>query len=200
MLKRINLSISAAVLAVATLMTGGCTPQSNHPNQLNRFDGAAYDSLVLAHGSLVSLRTTVQEQYPALAPSFNKVAEAYQTAVAAYSIYRNTGATDLTMSTALHNLTLALVLLEGELEADLHRTEFRSASAKIGAQSGYAPSELLTALQLAATIASIIPQTAAEARAAEAILAATRQALTEWRAVANTPINLAWLTPIEPIE
>ena len=176
MLKRINLSISAAVLAVATLMTGGCTPQSNHPNQLNRFDGAAYDSLVLAHGSLVSLRTTVQEQYPALA------------------------ATDLTMSTALHNLTLALVLLEGELEADLHRTEFRSASAKIGAQSGYAPSELLTALQLAATIASIIPQTAAEARAAEAILAATRQALTEWRAVANTPINLAWLTPIEPIE
>lgn len=197
--KRIHFALGAAVLAAAALITTGCKPQSNHPNQLNRFDGAAYDSLVLAHGSLVSLKTSVQQQYPALAPDFNKVAEAYNTAVAAYSIYRMTGATEGAMSTALHNLTLSLVLLVGEVEINLHRTDLRPATAKISAQTDYSASELLTALQLAAAIASLVPATQAEAQAAEAILAATRQALTEWRAVANAPINLAWLTPIDAI-
>lgn len=199
MFNKIQLTLGAAVLAAALSFATGCSPQANHPNQLNRFDGAAFDSLVLAHGSLVSLRTSVIDQYPQLAPQFNKVAEAYRLAVIAYTAYRKTGATELTLAKSLRNLTEMLIALESELQADLHKPEIQDASASADTQEKFAPSEFLRTLEFAATIASIIPQTEEEARAAGTILAATRQALAEWRTVAKAPINVAWLAPVENI-
>ena len=206
MFRKLTLSLSAAALVASALLFSGCSPQSNHPNQLNRFDGAAYDSLVLAHGSLVSLRSSVINRYPALAPKFNNVAEAYRAAVVAYSIYRSNSTIEVTTSTALHNLTLALILLEGELQASLSKDSGQLApdapaagSVSSRAQTAYSPSELLTVLEVAATVASSIPAAQKHADAAQAILAATGQALLEWRTVASAPIDLAVLSPIDSI-
>lgn len=199
MLNKFTSAFMAAGLAAVTVFTSGCSPQPNHPNQLNRFDGAAFDSLVLAHGSLVSLRTSVQDRYPNLAPAFNKTADAYRMAVAAYTAYRVTGATELTLSNSLHKLTFALVALEGQLEANLHRTEIQNTASRLEGQASYIPSDLFSVLQLAASIASFVPATQGEAEAAGALLAAAHQALSEWRTVSKAPINLDWLSPVEPI-
>ena len=197
MLQTFKFALGSAILVAAISLNTGCTPPSAHPNQINKFDGAAYDSLVLAHGSLASLRESIPQDYPKLAPSFNKVAEAYRTAVIAYSLYRSNANAQVNLSNALHTLTLTLVALETDLGVDLHSGSSTNGTAQ--AHISYSPSELLVELELAASIASVIPATQAEAKAAQVILAATRQAFAEWQAVASQPIDLSLLQPIEAI-
>ena len=210
MFRKLILPFSATALVACALLFTGCSPQPNHPNQLNRFDGAAYDSLVLAHGSLASLRTSVAERYPSLTPKFNNVADAYRAAVTAYSLYRSNASMEFTASTALHNLTLSLILLEGEIEATLRHgsgpaaltaaaASTSNSPANASSQPAYPPSELMTVLEFAAAIAGAIPETQHEADAAQTILAATRQALTEWKASSSAPIDLDLLPPIESL-
>jgi hypothetical protein len=54
MINKLKLAVFLLPL-LAFLLASGCGSQPPHPNQLNAFDGATYDSLTVAHGALSSL-------------------------------------------------------------------------------------------------------------------------------------------------
>lgn len=202
MLHHFKLVAASVVLVASGFLLSGCKPQSSHPNQLNKFDGLAFDSLILAHGSITSLRASVANQYPSLAPQFNKVAEAYAAAVSAYSTYRTGASSDFATASALHDLTLSIVALEGEFEAMFRGNGQSVLAEKMSARavSGiYSPSELLTALQLSVVVASAVPGLEGKAVAIQVILDAATQALGEWKAMASEPIDLSKLQPVPAI-
>ena len=196
-------------MALAALLTfTGCKTQPEHPNQLNTFDGAAYDSLTLAHGALGSLRAQVSSRYPRYAPVFNQSAAAYSAAFNAYTVYRLTaGASDQAeVSAAIANLAVSIVVLENAFQGEMHVPapsviQIRGKAKQIRAAAGLnvTVADILTELEIAAAIAETIPQAQPYAALAGIVIAATNDALSAEKSAAGQPIDLATIQPIAAI-
>ncbi len=197
---------AASLLLVTSFITTGCHTQSQHPNQINAFDGAAFDTMTLAYGALTSLRVSIAADFPSYAPEFNKAAEAYNAALAVYAAYRNSAEAETSVSGALGNLTVGIVSLEGVLLADLHVDTQHSAAIRKTAQkirdrlsARTTVADILTELEIAASIASVAPVSGEYEELAKAVITATAAALTAEQAGANKPIQLGSLAAIQPI-
>lgn len=197
---------AAPVVAVAVLFSG-CSPQPSHPNQISAFDGATYDSLTLAHGALTYLRARVSTAYPQYVPLFNQTAAAYATAVDAYAVFRTAPSDQAEVAADVTSLTASIVALENTLAADMHvsqKTEnaIRRKAHRIraAASSNLSLSDILTELEIAASVAATIPAAAPYATLAAVVIAATQHALAAKTAASGEPIDLSTLTPIPPIQ
>ena len=115
-----NLKLAASLFPIvaAALAISGCHTVPNHPNQINTFDGASYDSLTVVHGALTSLRVQISSNYPKYAPQFNEAAAAYSTAFNAYSVYRTVASSSnqAQVNAAIQSLTLSIIVLENAFE------------------------------------------------------------------------------------
>jgi hypothetical protein len=189
----------------AFLLAGGCASQPAHPNQLNAFDGATYDSLTVAHAALSSLRAQVVTSYPKYAPVFNQASAAYTTSFNAYSLYRtSTNQTDI--SAALANLTVSVVALENAFLTDLHAPPATAAqihvkARKLRAHAGTSVtiSDILVELEIAAAVAQAVPAAQPYAALAEIVIAATSQAVAAEAASAGQAIDLSTIQPLAAI-
>ncbi len=84
--------LMSALLLVALLFVGastGCVHVA-HPNQINAFDGSAYDTLIATQAALTELRTKMTA-YPQYKPQFNDLVAAYNLAQSAYKTYHIAG-------------------------------------------------------------------------------------------------------------
>ncbi|HEX7361557.1 MAG TPA: hypothetical protein VF283_13790 [Bryobacteraceae bacterium] len=196
---------AAPVLAVAVLFSG-CSPQPSHPNQIDAFDGATYDSLTLAHGALIYLRASISSSYPKYVPLFNETAAAYATAVDAYAVFRTEPSSQAAVAADVASLTTSIVALENTVAADMHvsqKTERdirqKAQHIRAAASSNLSLSDILSELEIAAAVAETIPAAAPYATLAAVIIAATQRALAARTAASGQPIDLATLTPIAPI-
>src|SRR5436305_14448874 len=127
---KLKLAAAAVSLLLPTVTTTGCHLQSSHPNQINTFDGAAYDTMTLAHGALTSLRVSISTDFPHYVPEFNQAVEAYNTALVIYSAYRSSADTQPSLSVALGNLAVGITSLESALVTDLRVDEQHSADVR----------------------------------------------------------------------
>ncbi len=203
-----KLTASFCAIIAAALISTGCNTQPTHPNQINTFDGTSYDSLTLAQGALTALRVQVSTAYPQYAPEFNGSAAAYSAALSVYSIYRTavTGTNQAQLSAAIQNLTVSIVLLENTFQADLHasptstqKVRARAARIRSGAGANLSAVDILTELEIAASIAEAVPQAQPYAALAALVIAATDEAVAAENANAGKPIDLSTLQPIAPI-
>ena len=206
MLSKLKWATAAACLLLATLTTTGCHVQSTHPNQVNTFDGAAYDTMTLAHGALTSLRVSIATDFPRYAPEFNKAVEAYNATVVVYSAYRISADNQLPLSAALGNLAVGITSLESTLVSDLHvdakhSAQVRKAAQKIRARASMhiTVADVLTELEIAASLAAVVPSTEEYATLAKVIVDATGAALSAEQAVDGKPIQLDTIAAIAPI-
>lgn len=205
-----KLKVAASALAIAAALTfSGCHSQPSHPNQINTFDSATYDSLTLAHGALSSLRVQIASNYPKYASQFNEAAAAYATAFNAYSVYRTiaSSSNQAQVNVALQSLTLSIVVLENAFESDLHvstgiSSQIRARAERIRAAAGSNASvaDILTELEIAAAIAEAIPQAQPYAALAAVVIAATDAALNAEQASAGQRIDLSTIQPIAPVQ
>lgn len=209
MFPKFKLAALSVATAAALLITTGCKDQPNHPNQMNAFDGASYDTLTLAHGALSSLRSQVSTLYPQYASEFNEAAAAYSTAAAAYSLYRTqaTSAGQAQVTNAINNLTLSVVVLENTFEADMHvsaendrRIRAEAAVFRKAAGSHISAADILTALEIAASVAETVPSAEPYAKLAAMVIAATDAALNAEDAAAGQLIDLSTIQSIPPIQ
>jgi hypothetical protein len=205
---RRNKSAASLLPTLGFLMVSGCGMPSNHPNQMNSFDGATYDSLLVAHGALSSLRGQVALNYPKYTPMFNQAVASYAAAYSTYSIYRTKPTSQSEVALAIGNLTVAIVAIENAFQSDMHAPQSSVADIRARAkglrtsakQAGITLSDILTELQIAAAVAQAIPQTAPYARLAQIVIASTRAALAELAANDGQPIDLSLIQPILPLE
>jgi len=195
--------ISLAVVSLVLALGTGCNTQPPHPNQLNAFDGASYDSLTLAHGALTSLRSQVNTSYPKYAPVFNQAATAYSAAYNAYLLFRAQSGSQSSVSLEINNLVIAAVALESAFESDMNASaqtiaNVRSRAAVIRAHAGknVTVSDILTELEVAAAIAETVPAAKPYSAIAVMVIAATSQALAAERASAGQPITLESIQPV----
>lgn len=203
--KRIGLATGFFAL-ITSLFTTGCTPPAVHPNQFNEFDGAAYDSLTLAHGALTSLRVSVARDFPSYTAHFNDAAEAYNKAVTAYGLYRSSQQ-EASVDASLRNLTMALVLLETSLESELRVDGKKAANVRASARhiraraarAHISVSDLLTELQIAAALAQTVPAAAPYSILARAVVSATSNALEAEQLSSGKPIDLQTIPAIDLI-
>ena len=114
---------AVALSILGILLTGACGTQPSHPNQINAFDGATFDTLLLAHVvrlPLLAAETTVSTSYPKYVPIFNEAAAAYNTANATYATaFRTTPTTQAEVTVTITNLTVAIVALEDAFQTDM---------------------------------------------------------------------------------
>ena len=197
---------SLLVLAIALSMATGCNPQTKHPNQINTFDGASYDSLTLAHAALASLRTSVSTTYPQYKTVFNEAATSYTTAFEAYSVFRTIPADQSSAALAISSLTASLVYLENSLQTDLQVPpatvqHVRSRAIQVRSTIGtkITISDILSELEIAASIAATVPATQPYAVLAELIIHATEQAIAAAESNSGQPIDLNLIAPIAPL-
>lgn len=197
---------AAASLVLATFTTTGCHVQSSHPNQINTFDGTTYDTMVLAHGALTSLRASVATDFRQYAPEFNAALEAYNTAVIAYSAYRNSAGDESSVSVALGNLTVGITSLESVLTHDLHvdaqhSAQIRAKAQKIRARASahLTIADIFTELEIAASVAALVPSVGEYATLAKIILDATQAAIAAEQSLFNKPIRMDAIMAIAPI-
>ncbi len=204
-----KLAASFCAIFAAALISTGCNSQPPHPNQINAFDGASYDSLTLAQGALTSLRVQVATTYPQYAPEFNQAAAGYSTALNAYSVYRTAvvAGNQAQLSAAIQSLTVSIVLLENTFEADLHvppstvqKIRHKAARIRSGSGANVSAVDILTELEIAAAIAEAVPQAQPYAALAAIVIAATDEAVAAENAAAGQPIELSTLQPIAPIQ
>jgi hypothetical protein len=206
---KLKLAASLFAIIAAALTFSGCNTLPNHPNQINNFDGASYDSLTVVHGALMSLRVQISSNYPKYAPQFNEAAAAYSTAFNAYSVYRTAASSSnqAQVNAAIQTLTLSIIVLENAFESDLHLSgaalqEVRAQGARIRAAAGSNTSvaDILTELEIAASIAEAIPQSQPYAALAAIVVAATDAALNAEQAAAGQAIDLSTIEPIAPAQ
>ena len=186
------------------VLATGCGTQPTHPNQINAFDGATYNTLTLAHGALGSLRTEISASYPQYVPQFNQAASAYAVAFNAYSVYRTSQTNQSELSSAVSALTVSVVALESSFESDLHASpatvaHFHSKAKQMQATAHVSISDILTELQIAAAVAKAIPAAAPYAMLADLVIGATNQALAAQSAASGQPIDLSTISPITAI-
>ncbi len=200
-------SLLTLVSLVYVILATGCGTRTAHPNQLNSFDGATFDSLTLAHAALTSLRVQVGTSYPKYIPEFNEAAAAYATAYSAYAVYRTNPVDSSAMTVAMGNLTVNIVALENTFQTDMQvspsvvagvhdksRTLLQKA-----ARQNITVSDILTDLEIAAAIARSIPGASAYARLAAFVVAATSEALAAETAESGQPIDLTTIQPVSAI-
>ena len=203
---RTKLTLAAVALATtaAILTTTGCS-QPAHPNQINSFDGATYDALTLAHGALTSLRASVTTTYPQYSTQFNQAAASYSTALNAYELYRTavSAPTEAQVTIAIRNLTLSIVVLENAFEADMHvssatveNIRARAARIRAAADGNVSVADILTVLEIAASIAETVPAAQPYAGLAAMVIEATNAALNAQTAAAGQPIDLSTIQPV----
>lgn len=197
--------LALPVFSLLFIATTGCGTQPPHPDQLNAFDGATYDTLTLAHGALGSLRAKISAGYPKYVPQFNQAAAAYGVAFQAYSLYRTNQTDQSQLSSAVANLTVSVVALEGVFQSDMNPSpaavanvqgrakKMRAAAARLSL------SDILTELQIAAAIARTIAPAAPYALLADLVIDATRQAMAAQTAASGRPIDLSTISPIAAI-
>ncbi len=197
---------ATALLGVALTLSTGCSPQPKHPNQINAFDGASYDSLTLAHAALSSLRLTVSTTYPQYTPAFNQAAASYGTAYNAYALFRTASTNQSEAALAISNLTVSIVSLENTLQAGIHvnpqtviRVRGRAARLRAAAAPRISISDILTELEIAASIASTVPGTQPYAALAEIVIKTTQAALAASNASAGRLIDLSTIQPVASI-
>jgi hypothetical protein len=202
----IKLGRSSLALPILSLllMATGCGTQPNHPNQLDTFDGATYDSLTLAHAALSSLRTQISAGYPKYVPQFNQAASAYAVAFQSYSLYRTDRSNASQLSLAIANLTVSVTGLEAVFQDDMQASpaavaNVQSRAMKIRATARVSISDIFTELQIAAAVAQTIPAAAPYAMLAQLVIDATRQALAAQTAAASQPIDLSAISPVPAI-
>lgn len=109
----------ASVAVVLAILLAGCAKNltPSHPNQINAFDGVAYDTLITVQGSLNQAKA-LAPQFPQFKLELNQAIAAYDSAIAAYKLYHTSaaGAPDMT---ALQTQINALVASVSKLLADL---------------------------------------------------------------------------------
>ncbi len=205
---KINLA-AFGLLAIATvLVLTGCNQQQpKHPNQISDFDGATYDSLTLAHGALLSLRTEIVTNYPQYGPRFNQAATAYQTAFDLYSQFRLDTTGQTTAAEAINTLLVSMMSLEVAIQKQMQvpaplvqQTHNKAAAMRMKAQArNLSISDILTELEIAATIAQAVPATSSYAGLASVVIHATSNAVAAYNLAAGQAIDLATIGPIPAI-
>jgi hypothetical protein len=205
MINKLKLAVLTLPLFAFFLATG-CGSQPPHPNALNAFDGATYDSLTVAHGALTSLRAQVVSGYPKYVPVFNQAAAAYTTAFNGYALYRSTTANQTDIAVALDNLTVSVVALENAFISDMHASSANIINARrkakvIRARAGASVtiSDILTELEIAAAVAKAVPGAQPYAALAEMVIDATSQAVAAEVASSGQAIDLTTIQPVAPI-
>ncbi len=206
MLHHLKLSFFG-IAAFAIVLTTGCNPQPQHPNQLNAFDGATYNSLTLAHAALTSFRVQVSAGLPQYVPAFNEAAAAYATAFNTYAGFRSQPSSQAAVTMAIINLTAGIVSLENAFANDMHANSqaaehIRHKASNLRARAGknVTISDILTELEIAASVAETIPVGQPYAQLAEVVIEATSQALVAEDATAGQPIDLNMIQPVPPIQ
>lgn len=201
----LKLSLAATFAAVLTFCTG-CDSQPAHPNQINAFDGASYDSLTVAHAALVSLRTAVSTTEPQYVVPFNQAVESYATAYDAYVVYRTAQTNEAALTLAIANLTTSISGLESTFQSEMKVSpaavaQARSDAAKFRARYGQriTVSEILTELEVAASVASTIPGTEPYSTLAQIVIQMAQDALSAFSASSGQPIDLSTIQPIAAI-
>jgi hypothetical protein len=199
---------AVALPVLSILLASSCGTHTSHPNQINAFDGATYDGLLLAHGALTSLEANVTTSYPKYVPIFNQAGAAYNTALATYTTFRATPTTQAELSVTIGNLTVAIVALENAFQTDMQASstniaEIRARAKRLrtsASNAGISVSDLLTELEIAAAVARTIPQTAPYAQLAEVIIQTTSAALAAEVAQVGQPIDITLIQPIPAIQ
>jgi hypothetical protein len=199
-----------AVLALPVfsfLFVGGCGTQPSHPNQINAFDGASYDTLTLADGALTSLRAQVLVNYQKYTPLFNDAVSAYTVAFNAYSLFRTNANNQAEVTVAIDNLIVSVIALENAFQADLHvspaavlNLHKKAAKIRVAIGTRLSVSDILTELEIAAAVARAVPAAAPYAALAELVIGATSQALAAEMAASGQAIDLATIQPVAMIE
>jgi hypothetical protein len=197
-------SAAVALPILGILLTCACGTQPSHPNQLNAFDGATYDTLLLAHGALTSLEATTSVSYPKYTPMFNQAAAAFNTASTTYASFRTTPATQAEVAVTITNLTVAIVALEDAFQTDMQPSASTIAQirahAKLlrhsAAQAGLSVSDLLTELEIAAAVARTIAQASPYAQVAQIVIQTTAAALAAELSQVGLPIDMSLIPPI----
>jgi hypothetical protein len=204
---KFKLALSTLVVVAVLISTEACNPQPSHPNQINIFDGASYDSLTVAHGALVSFRVQVSTTNRQYISVFNEAANAYATGFSAYSIYRATQGNQAAVSVAISNLTVSIVSLEDAIQAHLPvspqavlQVRARAAKVRATASPRISISDILTELEIAAAIAQTVPGTQPYSGLAALVIRATQQALAARNSASGEPIDLATIQPIALIQ
>lgn len=196
--------LALPIFSLVLILTTGCGTQPTHPNQINTFDGATYDTLTLAHGALGSLRAQISAGYPKYVPQFNQAASAYAVAFQAYSLYRTDQTNQSQLSLAIANLTVSVVAIESVFQSDMNASSVavanvHSRAKKMRATARVSISDILTELQIAAAIARTIAPAAPYALLAELVIGATSQAVAAERAASGRAIDLTTISPIPAI-
>jgi hypothetical protein len=201
MLKKLPLLFSAGVLATVAITTG-CSNQPRHPNQLNTFDGATYDSLTVAHAALTSLRSQVAVLYPRYAPIFNEAAAAYDTAFTAYSGFRAAPQDPAAVTVAVNNLTVSIVSMESAFTAGMNadpkttiNVRRKAEGIKSRLQERMSISDILTEVEIAAAIAQKVPQAQPYAALATMVIDAASAAIAAEETSSGQAIDLSTIQP-----
>jgi len=192
---------------LSMVFSTACKTQPDHPNQLNTFDGSSYDSLTLAHGALTSLRGQISSTFPKYTPVFNEAANSYEAAFDAFAAFRTQPQQQVTVTTAISELTLGLVNLENVLIEGAHADSQATAAVRRKASRIRARldrnitiSDILTELEIAASVAETIPGVEPYSQIASMIIQATNQALAAEKATVGQPIDLTTIQPIPVIQ
>lgn len=206
MLHHLKLSLFG-ISTFAIVLTTGCNTQPQHPNQLNAFDGATYNSLTLAHAALASFRVQISAGLPQYVPVFNEATAAYATAFDAYTSFRSQSGSRTTVTAALANLLTGIVSLENAFANDMHANaravrRIRRTAAGVRARAGknVTISDILTELEIAASVAETIPAGQHYGQIAAMVIEATSQALIAEDATAGQPIDLTTIQPVPAIQ
>jgi hypothetical protein len=201
--------LKSAVLTLpllAFLLASGCGSQPPHPNAMNAFDGATYDTLTVAHGALSSLRAQVVSSYPKYTPVFNQAAAAYATAFSGYALYRSTTADQAGTAAALASLTASVVALENAFLNDMHaspasmaKMRLKAKNIRAHASAAVSISDILTELEIAAAVAKAIPTAQPYAALAQIVISATSEAVASEAAAVGQAIDLSTIQPLAAI-
>ena len=202
---KLKLSVAALVAAAIALSTG-CSPQAKHPNQINTFDGASYDSLTLAHAALLTLRSTVATSYPQYTAAFNQAAASYSLAYNSYALFRTATSNQTAAALAISNLTVSIVSFENSLQSGMQvtpqvtaRIRARARRLRFSASPNITISDILSELEIAASIAATVPGTQPYAALAEVVISATQSALSALDSGSGQLIQLSTITPVPSI-
>jgi hypothetical protein len=198
-----KLALFILAVVALTISTTACNTQPNHPNQINAFDGASYDSLTVAHAALASFRVHVSTNEKQYVSVFNEAAAVYSTAFNAYSLYRSTQSNQAAVSVNIVNLTVSIISLENAIQTALHVSpeavlQVREKAGKIRAAASprITISDILTELEIAAAIAETVSGTQPYAGLAAIVISATQQALAAESAASGQAIDLSTIQPI----
>lgn len=206
MLTKSKFTALAASLIGVVLATSGCGNQP-HPNQIDTFDGASYDSLTLAHGALAALRAPISSQYTQYIPLFNQAAATYSVAYDAYSLFRTSPETQANVAIAVGNLTVSIVALENALESDMHvpashvrGIRKQAAGIRKATGSNATAADILAELEIAAAIAQAVDPSQPYSGLAVLVIDATNQALAAESTSTGQPIDINTIQPVPSIQ